>query len=236
MKLEFTKYFLLIPLLMIFAICLFDNVFAENIDEKQWQNYFLGKSVNNKPPKSDQLFKFQFRVTNGTINKLTQDYDTGSIIADVYSSSNSTLEIKFPRNYPFMQGYDNASVHYTPLVYFATKYVLNSTEYTVNSLDCFFVYSIPFSGNSKVSMVIAYPLISGLPNIYHGDNIPQSCNSQTIASYLPPLKQIRDGITPNNVSCMNGFVTVLHNTNNLPACVKPDTSKILVERGWAKAS
>jgi hypothetical protein len=131
MKLDFTKRFLIMSMLGIFSICLFDNASAENTDNKQWQNYFVGKSINSNPSKPDQLFKFQFKVSNGTINKITQGSGFEGIIASVYSLGNETLEIKFPRNYPFIQGYNNASVHYTPDIYFS----INKMEgnYTVNA-------------------------------------------------------------------------------------------------------
>ncbi len=234
MKLEFTKCFLLIPLLVIFTIGLFDNAFAENMDSKQWQNYFLGKSINNNPPKSDQLFKFQFRVTNGTINKITQSSQFEGLTVDASGTANATLEVKFPRNYPFVQGYNNASEHYTPLIYFAINHL--EGKYAGSTSECFFVYSVPFSGNSEIDMMIIHLLISNLPDIYHGDNIPPSCNYKTIASFMPPLEQIPAGIELSNVQCVSGLVTVLHPDNKMPACVKPETANILIERGWAKTS
>lgn len=47
----------------------------------------------------------------------------------------------------------------------------------------------------------------------------------------PPLKQIAQGIVPKNVTCNEGL-TLLIKHNDSPACVKPDTAKILEERGW----
>jgi hypothetical protein len=33
---------------------------------------------------------------------------------------------------------------------------------------------------------------------------------------------------------MSNFILILKAKDGSPACVKPETSKILVERGWAK--
>ncbi|MGI0062001.1 MAG: hypothetical protein ACREA8_09785, partial [Nitrosotalea sp.] len=49
-----------------------------------------------------------------------------------------------------------------------------------------------------------------------------------------PLKQFKLGISANNVTCKTEFQLVLKSEDGSPACIKPDTSKILIERGWAK--
>ena len=54
--------------------------------------------------------------------------------------------------------------------------------------------------------------------------------------WSPPLKQLNYGILPKNVSCINGLMLVLKAEDGSPACVLPTTSKMLIERGWAKAS
>ncbi len=48
-----------------------------------------------------------------------------------------------------------------------------------------------------------------------------------------PLKQLESGINPADVKCNQGLQLVFKQENMSPLCVKPDTSKILVERGWA---
>ena len=47
----------------------------------------------------------------------------------------------------------------------------------------------------------------------------------------PPLKQIAQGIAPEDITCNEGL-TLLIKHNGSPACVKPDTAEILEERGW----
>ena len=51
--------------------------------------------------------------------------------------------------------------------------------------------------------------------------------------YNPPLKQISDGIEPNQVSCTQGLELVLKMSNGNPACIKPSSVEKLIERGWA---
>ena len=54
-----------------------------------------------------------------------------------------------------------------------------------------------------------------------------------IAYFLPPLKQINDGIEPTRVTCTEGLELVMKLSNWNPACVKPTSVAKLIERGWA---
>ena len=96
--------------------------------------------------------------------------------------------------------------------------------------DCFFTYSIPFSGNHKIqfawmNMLEYYPL--------HGDIIPQSCNDITIAK-LPPLKQFKLGINIDHIQCHDYFYLILKKEDRSPACASPMTAEKLIEIGWAE--
>lgn len=59
-------------------------------------------------------------------------------------------------------------------------------------------------------------------------------NANAIGYFPPPLKQISDGIKPENVICTEGLQIILKSSNNFPACVKPDSVDKLIERGWGK--
>lgn len=49
----------------------------------------------------------------------------------------------------------------------------------------------------------------------------------------PPLKQIKDGVSPINVTCTEGLELVLKQSTGQPACLKPSSIPKLIERGWA---
>ncbi|MDE1831802.1 MAG: hypothetical protein KGI02_05450 [Thaumarchaeota archaeon] len=52
-----------------------------------------------------------------------------------------------------------------------------------------------------------------------------------------PLQQYRSGIKIHDIQCQPDYFTlIIKAENNSPACVKPDTANVLIERGWAKAS
>ena len=51
---------------------------------------------------------------------------------------------------------------------------------------------------------------------------------------MAPLKQIENGVVPNEIICKEGMQLVLKNTDGDPACVKPASVNKLIERNWAK--
>lgn len=62
------------------------------------------------------------------------------------------------------------------------------------------------------------------------DKLPEA---NAVAFFSPPLKQIRDGVEPTNVTCTEGLELVLKQSNGKPACLKPTSISKLIERGWA---
>jgi len=52
----------------------------------------------------------------------------------------------------------------------------------------------------------------------------------------PPLKQVAQGIPPNEIICKEGLKLVFKSSDNSPACVKPGTLNKLIERGWARTA
>ena len=51
--------------------------------------------------------------------------------------------------------------------------------------------------------------------------------------YMSPRMQVLQGVLPSDVNCKSGFDLIFKTSNNMPFCVKPETAKRLVERGWA---
>jgi hypothetical protein len=49
---------------------------------------------------------------------------------------------------------------------------------------------------------------------------------------IPPLDQFWSGISPNDTLCKPSLTLIFKTTGGSPACVKLDTAKKLIERGW----
>ena len=58
-------------------------------------------------------------------------------------------------------------------------------------------------------------------------------SSESTDGYMSPRMQVLQGVLPSDVSCKSGFELIFKTSNNMPFCVKPETAKRLVERGWA---
>lgn len=145
----------------------------------QWNTaYIVGKYLYSEPPKPDQAFKVHYRVVNGQIESLTID----PFIVNVTSSGNGTLEIMFPRNYPYTN--HESGIHH---------FLINSRidpgrdiQDSRTTTDCFFVFSIPFNGSDSIELRWTY-LLWQEPS--HGDEVPESCIPQTIAGATPEMLQ-----------------------------------------------
>lgn len=59
--------------------------------------------------------------------------------------------------------------------------------------------------------------------------------SQNNTPALSPLKQIKAGISPEKIVCREGLELILRSSDDLPACVTPETKQKLIERGWAQS-
>jgi hypothetical protein len=198
--------------------------YASNGDEEWRTAYKVGKFLNSEPPKSDQIFKIQYRAVNGTIESLGVPDEVAAIVT---SDGNGTLQIRYPRNYPYTNDIDGGG---DPVVIINEIDVIASQDMT----DCFFVFSIPFTGSSRIVLAWAYQAVE---QPRHGDVIPDSCISQTVVESVPvrqdgtisPLHQVRAGVAAEDVACKEGLELVI-NPNGKPYCAQPSTAIVLRER------
>ncbi len=61
-------------------------------------------------------------------------------------------------------------------------------------------------------------------------NISQEIQKTTV---LSPLKQLKNGILPQDIKCKEGLILTIKISDGSPACVKSETKAKLIERGWA---
>ncbi len=206
---------------------------VDNRDEEWKAAYIVGKFLNNDPARPDQIFKVQYRVINGTIERFNAPQQ--NLITDVSSSGNGILEIKFPRNYPYTN--DDMETHGFNAVLFFNGQPNGEIENYISTDDCFFVFSFPFTGKNEIGIAWSY-LLWEKP--YHGDNIPDSCIPQTIVENVPvrkdgtisPLHQFRAGVAAEDISCKEGLELII-NPKGKPYCATPELIEFL-NRVWYK--
>ncbi len=64
------------------------------------------------------------------------------------------------------------------------------------------------------------------------ETIPFTIKNEPLMT-SPSLKiQIKNGISPDFLTCTDGFELIFKLGDNSPACVKPQTAEKLIERGW----
>ncbi|MDE1827299.1 MAG: hypothetical protein KGH83_06890 [Thaumarchaeota archaeon] len=74
-------------------------------------------------------------------------------------------------------------------------------------------------------------VVSSINMAFAQDRIMMGGHTFKIA--LGPLEQFKSGTPSLDVKCNDGLQLILKAEDASPACVKPDTAQILIERGWA---
>lgn len=89
----------------------------------------------------------------------------------------------------------------------------------------------PNYNNNKIGVIMINDLMQETEaDMRDHQDMPES---QGIAYFAPPLKQIQKGTDPSAVTCTEGLELVMKFSNGNPACIKPTSVEKLIERGWA---
>ncbi|MEP0826534.1 MAG: hypothetical protein HRF40_13710 [Nitrososphaera sp.] len=200
--------------------------------------------MNADPPKEDKIFKFQYRIMNGTVDefKIVREFEgvvlsQGIDIKVNSSTSNALLEIKIPRNFPYTNNPPETPSSINDFIFVAKGGRV--IEDTKNTTECFFVFSVPVT--NSIEMTLASSIILD-KSPYHGDKVSESCLSQTVVENVPtkkngtirPLYQVRAGVAPEDVLCPEGMEVFVRATDDKPYCVTPPLAEKLIERGWQR--
>lgn len=225
-------YLLVLTFFILTCIILANRVFADNssdMEKTEWKIHpTVGKFLYSEPPKHDQIFKVQYRVINGTVDSIKENQGAFGFKINA-TNNNGLFEIKIPLNFPHTNDLNETNgKNYAVLI--NDRYIDEYLNGPNIRDDCFFGFSIPFS--KSVSIEVAPSTIpENFP--YHGSQVPQHCIKETILS-IPPLQQLKSGISANDIVCKEGFELIFKSKNDSPACVKAETKEKLIERGWAK--
>jgi len=68
------------------------------------------------------------------------------------------------------------------------------------------------------------------------DDTQMKDNMGMMKRTIPPMKQMKAGIAPQDITCNEGLDLIFKSHNGKPICVKPFTASVLMERGWAMSS
>ena len=95
----------------------------------------------------------------------------------------------------------------------------------------------PNYNNNKIGVILADDVLQNKAEsdmtMEDSDSNTVTTPKQNLAYFPPPLKQIKAGTEPANVTCTEGLELVLRFSDGDPACIKPSSVEKLIERGWA---
>jgi hypothetical protein len=209
-----------------------------NIEQDQGWNtfYMIGKFLYDQPPKPDQISKFYYKVSNGTVESFTgfphialPDNNTSPLLLVANVSSNSTtglLQVKYPRDYPFMNFPPNIgpNASRTLVVFVKPQDKPEQEVHNYTATDCFYDFSIPFTGKTTITVGAAY-IPERFP--YRGEDVPTGCLADTIVPDVPtkkdgtiaPLQQFMAGVAAKDVVCPAKYPQLVIRSDGMPYCV-----------------
>ncbi|MDE1766842.1 MAG: hypothetical protein KGI27_11315 [Thaumarchaeota archaeon] len=191
-------------------------------------------SIINSPQKIDLLGRFGGNGHSGTgifgVLYSPQDY-TGNPIPvklSVLGLQNGTKIVSLPTW--LSVSIPDSSFDLTPLIpYFFT---INFTAVN-GSLG---TYPVAIGENVGGYNFVGDIQITVYNPPFLGGAIPSVENLHSASNMQSPLTQFKSGIPASKVVCKQGFQLIIKAEDDSPACVKPDTAQILVEKGWAKST
>jgi|GEM_PF-2522447 len=208
------------------------NVLAAD-NATEWNvEHVTGEFLYSDPPKPDQVFNFYYRAINGIIESITIEQEEG-YTAKVHSTGQGIFELRVPKNYPIT----NVPLGARPFTdVMVDDLSIKPREYMFVATECFFEYSIPFSGDTTVHVGIPQ-YTETIP--WHGKRVPFHCLEETIYNFTMTerpraLEQIRTGTMPEDVICDDRSTLVIKREGNSAACVFPESASKLVLLGWAE--
>jgi len=223
-------------------------------DNSEWQTLELvGKYTHSQPPKPDQIFNVQYRITNATLESVEAKDTSITFIAN--TTEKGILEVLFPRNYPYanyygrddffllINGYGTDAYYLpesTPMMDHVRPKIINDINrppphpitFSEKS-DCHFVFYVPFYTFAEIQ--IAYGSNGLIPSPYYGDDVPQYCIKQTIVEsdttkkFPSPQKQLKEGTELFSIMCNEGLYRAIRQ-NEKPACLSLETFRTFFER------
>lgn len=102
---------------------------------------------------------------------------------------------------------------------------INDLTLSSDSRTVFYVMKIPYP----------YDFLNFTSGIYKIELNHDVDSQSTLTHAETPLQQFKSGVKAHNIQCDKSFSLIIKAEDGSPACVKPDTGQILIERGWAKA-
>ena len=166
-------------------------------------------------------YNIPFYIETGTINEIIPYCDSHSIVIRVTSNESGELVIDIPRNLLDVK-YQNHDDNFFVLldgeeINFKEIRHAQSREYIISVTP----------DSYEIEIIGSFYLSYGIENIQC-----EIVHNPPYAYILPPLKQIRNNVTTEDVICEPNLTKTYKFSNGQPLCVKPSSIPILSDRNY----
>jgi len=162
-----------------------------------------------------------YTIDGGNVVEICHNPDLVTLIVKVDAVSNGQITIEIPRKMVYFLSQGCESQDLILLINDSESInadIVNTPKSRIITLD------FP-QGQNTIEFIGTYMLdvrIHDYCGVIYGYS----------SKYLPPLKQINNGISSKGVLCNEEFEQIFK-IDGSPACVKPVTAEKLIARGWA---
>lgn len=169
-------------------------------------------------------YHIPYKISGANIKNITLDCNSYNLLIQLQQSDNGNLEINIPRK--MLETEIDSS---------------NTFLIIVNGFEVDFeeIYSDEDSKTLKIGFPDGTETIEIIVSNVSQFPKPVACgiggiDDSPYYQLLSPLKQLKSGITVDEIQCKEELHLAIKTSNGNPICIKPETRQKLIERGWAK--
>ena len=200
---------------------------SESLAEEEWQSYRLVGTFYLPNGQLDyQAQEIPYKIENGKISNVKILVSGTKLAFKINAYGDGVLELKIPRNVVDVTigSIDDQIV----VLHDGVEKKFTEKSLTQSDLVCSRHIIIPFTKDTSNIEIVSFflkaePFRNALGSLYSIDCLLDPS----------PQMQIKSGVKPENVSCKEGLELIFKSSTGSAACVKPETSIILIKRGWA---
>ena len=168
---------------------------------------------------NDSTYQIWYKITNATVTSTPLDLPAKALIFFIDATNDGQLIVELPRTIIDSKNQD------TDKPYFVTIDEVNIGVSKANVAET----SDNYTRTLKINFTKDTSEIEIVGNLFAAKYPITKTNF-----ILPPLQQFRSGILVHDIKCNSNFQLIFKSEDGLPACVKPESVAIFIERGWAR--
>jgi len=215
--------------LISFMILLAGTIFgiSESFAEEEWQKYrIVGNFYLPNGQLDYQAQEIPYKIENGKITNVKILVSGTQLAFKIIAYGDGVLELEIPRN--VVDVTIGSIEDQIVVLHDGVEKPFTEKNPTQSDLVCSRQIVIPFTKDTSNIEIVSFflkeePFRNALGSLYSIDCLIDPS----------PKLQIKSGVKPENVSCYEDLELIFKATTGSPACVKPETYAILIQRGWA---